>query len=84
MNNRYFPMSENIRTFLTVVLALIVVGIGLWLINTYVPMAGSINAILNIVVVLATCVYVLKAVGLWSRVVTLWSDFTHRKVIHEP
>jgi hypothetical protein len=34
-----------------IVLVLIVVGIGLWLINTYIPMAGSIRAILNAVVV---------------------------------
>ena len=45
----------------------------LWLINSYVPMAGSIKAILNIVVVAATCVGVLKAVGLWDEVVRLAS-----------
>jgi predicted membrane protein len=52
-----------------IVLVLIVVGIGLWLINTYIPMAGSIRAILNAVVVVAVCVWVLKAVGLWGDVV---------------
>jgi len=72
--NGYITIPKNIQTILNVVLGLIVVGIGLWLINTYVPMAGAIKAILNIVVVLATCVGVLQAVGLWSRVVKLWSD----------
>jgi hypothetical protein len=52
-----------------IVLVLIVVGIGLWVINTYIPMAGSIRAILNAVVVVAVCVWVLKAVGLWTDVV---------------
>jgi len=51
-----------------IVLALIVVGMGLWLINTYVPMAGSIKTILNVVVVISVCVWVLKAAGLWSDV----------------
>jgi hypothetical protein len=41
---------------------LIVVGMGLWLINTYIPMARSIKTILNVVVVVAVVVWVLKAV----------------------
>jgi len=41
-------------------------------------MAGSIKAILNIVVVVATCVRVLKAVGLWANVVSAWSKLTNR------
>jgi len=61
-----------------VAVALIVVGIVLWLVNTYVPMAGSIRAILNVVVVVATCVLVLQAVGLWGAVVRLWTDLSHR------
>ena len=52
-----------------IVLVLIIAGIGLWLINTYVPMAGSIKTILNVVVVIAVCVWVLQAVGLWTSVV---------------
>ena len=51
-----------------IVLVLIVAGIGLWLINTYIPMAGSIKAILNVVVVLVVCVWVLQAFGLWNTV----------------
>ena len=55
---------------LNVVVALIVVGVGLWLINRFIPMASSIKAILNIVVVVAVGVWVLQAVGLWSEVST--------------
>jgi hypothetical protein len=51
-----------------VVLVLIIVGMALWLINTYIPMAGSIKTILNVVVVIAVAVWVLKAFGLWSQV----------------
>jgi predicted membrane protein len=50
------------------VLVLIIVGMALWLINTYIPMASSIKTILNVVVVVAVCVWVLKAAGLWSQV----------------
>lgn len=52
----------------TIVLVLIVVGILLHLINRYVPMAGSIKSILNCVVVIAVCVWVLKAAGLWEQI----------------
>lgn len=51
-----------------IVLVLMVVGMVLWLINRYVPMAGSIKTILNAVVVIAVCVWVLKAAGLWTQV----------------
>ena len=50
------------------VLALIVVGVALWLINRYIPMATSIKTILNVVVVVAVGVWVLKAVGLWESI----------------
>jgi predicted membrane protein len=52
------------------VIVLIVVGVALYLINRYIPMASSIKSILNIVVVVAVCVWVLQAVGLWSSVTT--------------
>jgi predicted membrane protein len=50
------------------VLVLIVVGVGLWLINRFIPMASSIKSILNVVVVVAVCIWVLQAVGLWADI----------------
>ncbi len=55
---------------LNLVVALIVVGVGLWLINRFIPMASSIKTILNVVVVVAVCVWVLQVVGLWGQVST--------------
>jgi len=52
---------------LYIVLALIVIGMGLWLINTYIPMAGSIKTILNVVVVVSVCVWLLQTFGLWNQ-----------------
>jgi predicted membrane protein len=75
-------MPVNIRLILGVVLGLIVVGIFLWAVNTYVPMAQSIKAILNIVVVVAACVGVLQATGLWSSVVRMWDDVTRHRLSH--
>ena len=53
---------------LNIVLTLIVVGVALWLVNRYIPMASSIKTILNVVVVVAVCVWVLQAVGLWGSI----------------
>ena len=44
---------------ITIVLVLIVVGVVLWLINTYIPMQSAIKTILNVVVVIAVAVWVL-------------------------
>jgi hypothetical protein len=51
-----------------IVLVLMIAGVILWLINTYVPMAGSIKAILNAVVVVVVVIWVLQATGLWNSV----------------
>jgi predicted membrane protein len=61
---------------INIVIALIVVGVALWLINNFIPMAGSIKSILNIVVVVAVSIWVLQAVGLWGRV-TSYRFTTH-------
>jgi hypothetical protein len=53
---------------LYVVLVLIVIGVVLWLINTYVPMASPIKSILNAVVIIAVIIWLLKVFGIWGSV----------------
>lgn len=53
---------------LNIVIALVVVGVALWLINNFIPMASSIKTILNIVVVIAVVVWLLQVFGLWTTV----------------
>lgn len=55
---------------LNVIIVLIIVGVALHLINRYLPMASSIKSILNVVVVVLVCVWLLQATGLWSSVST--------------
>jgi predicted membrane protein len=50
-------------SLITVVLTLIVVGVLLWLVNNYIPMAGSIKTILNVVVVIAVVLWLLYGFG---------------------
>ena len=47
-----------------VLIALVVVGVLLWLVNTFIPMAGSIKSILNAVVVIVVVVWLLNIFGL--------------------
>ena len=49
---------------LTIVLVLIVVGVLLWLINTYIPMQGTIKGLLNAVVVICVVIWLLQVFGL--------------------
>ena len=51
-------------SLLTVVVVLIVVGVLLWLVNTYIPMDGKIKSILNAVVVIVVVLWLLQAFGL--------------------
>ena len=51
---------------ISLVIVLCVVGVILYLINTYIPMDAKIKTILNIVVVIAVCLWLLKVFGLLS------------------
>ena len=51
---------------LNVVLTLVVVGVVLWLINTYIPMQATIKKILNIVVVIVVVLWLLYSFGIIS------------------
>ena len=48
---------------LTVIIVLVVIGVLLWLLNTYLPMDAKIKQILNIVVVIAVVLWLLSAFG---------------------
>ena len=48
-----------------ILVALIVVGILLWLVNRFIPMANSIKSILNAVVVIVVVLWLLNVFGLF-------------------
>lgn len=53
---------------INIVIALIVIGVLLYLINRYIPMASSIKSILNVVIVVVVVVWLLQAFGLWAGI----------------
>lgn len=51
---------------ITVVLALAVVGVLLWLVNRYIPMQSQIKGILNGVVVIVVVIWLVRVFGLYE------------------
>jgi hypothetical protein len=49
---------------INLIITLIVVGVLLWLVNTYIPMDRKIKSILNVVIVIAVVLWLLSAFGL--------------------
>ena len=48
-------------SLISLVVTLIIIGVLLWLVNTYIPMDGKIKKILNIVVVICVVLWLLSA-----------------------
>ena len=53
------------------VIVLVVVGVVLWLINSYIPMQSTIKKILNAVVVIGVIIWLLSVFGLIGDISTI-------------
>ncbi len=53
------------------VIVLVVVGVILWLINSYIPMQGTIKKILNVVVIIAVVLWLLSVFGIMGNLSTI-------------
>lgn len=51
-------------SFIQLVVVLVAIGLAMWLINTYIPLQGTIRGILNVVVVILVILFVLSAFGI--------------------
>lgn len=51
-------------SLISLLVVLIVVGVILWLINTYIPMDAKIKKILNVVVVIVVILWLLQTFGI--------------------
>lgn len=48
---------------INIIITLVIVGVLLWLVNTYLPMDGKIKSILNIIIVIAVIIWLLRSFG---------------------
>jgi hypothetical protein len=53
---------------LTILIVILVVGVLLWLINSYIPMQRTIKGILNAVVVIILVIWLLKVFGVLDSI----------------
>jgi len=53
-------------SLLAIILAIVVAGVLLWLINSYIPMDDKIKKLLNVVVVIVLIIWLLKVFGIFG------------------
>jgi len=51
-------------TLVQIAVVLIVVGVLMWLVNTYIPMMGAMKSLLNLVVIVVVVVWLLQVFGI--------------------
>jgi len=57
-------LSERLPMLINVIITLIVIGVLLWLVNNKLPMDGTIKSIVNLVVIIAVILWLLRSFGL--------------------
>ena len=55
-------------TLISLIVTLVIVGLLLWAINAVIPMDPTIKKIVNVVVIVAVCLWLLSAFGLLAGV----------------
>lgn len=58
-----YVQTNDAMSIIGLLVLLVVVGVALYLVNTYVPMAPPIKTIVNVVVVLLLVIWLLSAFG---------------------
>ncbi|MBF0484376.1 MAG: hypothetical protein HQL25_06680 [Candidatus Omnitrophica bacterium] len=55
-------------SLISVIITLVVVGVILWLVNTYIPMDAKIKQVLNVLVLIVVIVWLLQAFGVLGNI----------------
>lgn len=55
-------------SLISLIVAIVLVGVILWAVNTLIPMDEKIKKILNVVVVIVLVLYLLQAFGVWGYI----------------
>jgi hypothetical protein len=62
---------RNTMPLIQLVIVLVVVGVILWVINSYIPMQATIKKILNVVVIIAVVIWLLSVFGIIGNLSTI-------------
>lgn len=49
---------------ITILIALVIIGVVLWLVNTKIPMDATFKTVINVIVVIGVCLWLLSAFGI--------------------
>ena len=78
MEREKYPFSfsaqherRHAMPLIQLVIVLVVVGVILWVINSYIPMQSTIKKILNVVVVIVVIIWLLSVFGLIGNLSTI-------------
>jgi len=66
-------------SIISIIVSLIVVGVLLWLINTYIPMDGKIKKILNAVIVILVVIWLLGVFGVLGTQINMHMGNWHMR-----
>ena len=69
--NLFIYLKFYAMSLLTVLIVLIVAGFLLWLVNSLIPMDRNVKTILNIVVVIAIVIWLLKEFGVLDTITNI-------------
>jgi hypothetical protein len=65
-------------SLLTLIIAIVVVGVVLWAINAYIPMTPGIKKLLNVVVIAVLVIWLCQQFGLFDALGTVHIGGHHR------
>jgi len=57
---------------LQLIIGLVVVGVILWAINTFIPMSPAIKKLINVIIVIVAVIYVLRFFGILTIGPRVW------------
>ena len=53
-------------SIISLLVVLIIIGVCLWLVETYVPMSPPIKTVVRVIVVMVLVLYLLQIFGIWN------------------
>ena len=56
---------------LTIIITFVIVGLLMWLVNTYIPMEAGIKKLLNIAIIICLVLWLLNIFGIFSNLGSL-------------
>lgn len=56
---------------MNLIAVIIVFGVGLWLINAFIPMPGAIKSLLNVLVLIILIIYILQYFGVIKTILPM-------------